>query len=201
MLDGNYWEERYQTGNTAWDLGGPSPALCAYFQKIENKNLKILIPGAGKSHDLNWLHQHGFNDSAVIDISATALKEAKSKYPQIPKDCFIKGDFFAHQGTYDLIVEQTFFCALDPRLRQQYATKMYDLLKANGRLMGLLFDFPLSAEGPPFGGSMSEYRNYFSPLFEIKHLERAYNSIKPRAGKELFLELQKKYMDTASQPI
>lgn len=192
MLDGDYWEERYKSGKTGWDLGSPSPALCSYFEKLEDKDLKILIPGAGKSHDLQWLHQQGFTNSAVLDISKTALEEAKSLYPQIPEKHFIEGDFFKHEETYDLIVEQTFFCALDPSLRPKYAQKMHQLLGPAGCLVGLLFDFPLSADGPPFGGSAAEYQNYFSPFFKIKHLERATNSIKPRAGKELFLELIKK---------
>lgn len=191
MLDANYWEERYQTGQTGWDIGKASPALIAYFEKLANKDIHILIPGAGKAHDLAWLHQHGFRNSVVIDISPTALKQATNLYPEIPTSHFIEGDFFKHKGNYDLIVEQTFFCALPPELRPQYAQKMYELLNPGGRLMGLLFDFPLSADGPPFGGSATEYQDHFNQLFKIKHLERAYNSIKPRMGRELFFELIK----------
>jgi SAM-dependent methyltransferase len=191
MLDANYWEERYQAGQTGWDIGQASPALIAYFEKLAHKDIHILIPGAGKAHDLAWLHQQGFRNSVVIDISPTALKQAANLYPEIPATHFIEGDFFSHNGAYDLIVEQTFFCALSPELRPQYAQKMHELLKPGGRLMGLLFDFPLSADGPPFGGSAAEYQDHFYPLFTIEHLERAYNSIKPRVGRELFFEFLK----------
>jgi thiopurine S-methyltransferase len=192
MLNGEYWEGRYQSGQTDWDIGMPSPALTSYFEKLENKGLKILIPGAGRAHDLQWLQQNGFSNSAVLDISKTALQLASKLYPKIGAEHFIKGDFFAYNGIYDLIVEQTFFCALEPKLRPQYAEKMHSLLNPGGRLMGLLFDFPLNETGPPFGGSVEEYEKHFSPWFSIKHLERAHNSIKPRAGKELFIELIKK---------
>jgi SAM-dependent methyltransferase len=192
MLNAEYWESRYQSGQTGWDIGMPSPALTTYFEKLESKDLDILIPGAGKAHDLQWLHYNGFTNSAVLDISKTALQMASELYPEISAEHFIEGDFFSFDGAYDLIVEQTFFCALDPKLRPEYARKMHSLLKPGGCLMGLLFDFPLTETGPPFGGSVEEYQKHFSPWFSIKHMERAHNSIKPRAGKELFFKLIKK---------
>ena len=63
---------------------------------------------------------------------------------------------------------------------------MASLLNPKGKLAGLLFDFPLTNEGPPFGGSKTEYTNLFSNSFYLKTLEIAYNSIKPRENKELF---------------
>ena len=93
---------------------------------------------------------------------------------------------------FDLILEQTFFCALRPELRENYARKMQSLLKDGGILAGLLFDFPLEDGGPPYGGNIEEYRAFFSPYFEIRKLQRAYNSIPPRRGSELFFIFEKK---------
>jgi thiopurine S-methyltransferase len=56
----------------------------------------------------------------------------------------------------------------------------------------VLFDFPLSTEGPPFGGSREEYLQRFSPFFELKLLEKCYNSIAPRMGRELFIIAKRK---------
>ena len=71
-------------------------------------------------------------------------------------------------------------------MRPQYVEKMASILNPKGKLAGLLFDFPLTSEGPPFGGSKEEYINRFASRFEIKKLEHSYNSIKPRENKELF---------------
>jgi hypothetical protein len=101
------------------------------------------------------------------------------------------GDFFSHSGSYDLILEQTFFCALEPSLRPKYAQKMFSMLKPGGKLQGLLFNFSLTEVGPPFGGSIAEYIDYFSPLFKINQIEPCHNSIKPRMGNELFIDLEK----------
>ena len=91
---------------------------------------------------------------------------------------------------FDLIVEQTFFCAIDPSLRKKYFEKMYSLLKPKGKIVGLLFDTEFEVS-PPFGGTKSEYENYFKNLFKINVFEKCYNSIKPREGKELFINLER----------
>ena len=113
------------------------------------------------------------------------MESLKKRNPEYASQ-ILHGDFFEVNDTFDLILEQTFFCALHPSLRPHYVSKMSELLQPKGKLIGLLFDFPLTNEVPPFGGSKEEYINRFGPKFEIKKLERAYNSIKPRENKELF---------------
>ncbi len=103
----------------------------------------------------------------------------------------IQKDFFDLNLQFDLILEQTFFCALDIDLRKKYVKKMKDLLKADGKLVGLFFDFELTKSGPPFGGSQEEYKDLFEPYFEILKLEICYNSITPRSGNELFFIFKK----------
>ncbi|MGB5498160.1 MAG: SAM-dependent methyltransferase, partial [Maribacter sp.] len=120
------------------------------------------------------------------------LDNLKNRIPHFPKDRLIHLDFFdLQESNFDLILEQTFFCALDPNLRQAYANKMKNLLREDGKLAGLFFDFPLTDKGPPFGGDINEYKELFLEHFKIKTLERAYNSIKPRNGNELFFIFEK----------
>lgn len=102
----------------------------------------------------------------------------------------IHNDFFKLQQKFQLILEQTFFCAIDPSLREKYAEKMYDLLRQDGKLVGLFFDRSFE-ENPPFGGSKEEYMNLFAPLFDIVNMQQAYNSIERRKGTELFVVLRK----------
>ncbi|MBF00037.1 MAG: SAM-dependent methyltransferase [Flavobacterium sp.] len=191
-FDSNYWEERYKNNQTGWDAGSVTIPIKHYIDNLTNKKLKILVPGAGNGYEFEYLLQQGFNNSYVIDIALTPLQNIKARLPEVPGTHIIHGDFFDHVGEYDLIIEQTFFCALNPELRQQYVEKMYSLLKPGGRLAGLLFSFPLTEQGPPFGGSAEEYEAIFSSLFTINKMEEAYNSIKPRAGKELFFIFEKK---------
>ncbi len=97
-----------------------------------------------------------------------------------------------HQGQYDLIIEQTFFSSLKPEARIEYCNKVFDLLKKNGKLVGLLFELDFGHDFPPFGGTKNEYQKLFSNKFKIEILETAYNSIKPRSNNELFVKMMVK---------
>jgi len=190
-LDESYWSSRWAHQQTSWDIGYPSTPLTSYINALCDHELRILIPGAGNGYEAEYLWKRGFSRTWLLDISHHPLQQFASRNPDFPLDQLIHDDFFEHRGTYDLILEQTFFCALDPALRGHYAQHMHELLAPRGRLAGVLFSFPLTTEGPPFGGSEKEYRERFSPLFELLRLEPCSDSIPPRAGRELFIELEK----------
>jgi len=188
----NYWESNYLTNQIGWDIGYASPPIANYIDQLKNKELSILIPGAGNAYEAEYLFHNGFTNVTVLDIADQPLENLKKRIPSFPKEYLIQEDFFKHNQTYDLIIEQTFYCALSPELRSDYAKKIYESLNKGGKLTGLLFDFPLTEKGPPFGGSLEEYNNTFSRQFHIKVLETSYNSIKPRLGRELFIIFEKK---------
>jgi hypothetical protein len=191
VLNKEYWENRYESATTNWDIGEISTPLKAYIDQLKNKTVRILIPGAGNGYELDYLIENGFQNVFVIDYAKHPLNAIISRNKTLEKH-LIHDDFFNHNGSYDLIIEQTFFCALQPILRPNYVAKMHNLLSEKGKISGLLFNFPLTEEGPPFGGSVEEYVNLFSNRFSIKTLDLAYNSIKPRANKELFFTFEKK---------
>ncbi len=190
-MNKEYWEERYKSNEIGWDVGEITTPLKEYIDQIENKRLKILIPGAGNGHEFDYLIEKGFTNITVIDIAEQPLETLKKRNPKYIKN-FIQGDFFDFDKTFDLIIEQTFFCALNPKMRTKYVTQMHSILEKNGKIAGVLFDFPLTEVGPPFGGSKEEYINLFSKKFNLKTLESAYNSIKPRKDRELFFIFEKK---------
>ena len=188
-----FWENRYRNGDLGWDIGTVSHPLKEYLDQLPNKDLQILIPGAGKAHELVYLAKEGFKNVYIVDIAKAPLELIRQQLPDYPADRFIEGDFFDLGLTgFDLVLEQTFFCALSPSLREKYVLKMKQLLKPGGKLVGLLFNFPLTETGPPFGGSREEYTALFSGHFNFKVFKTAYNSIKPRADKELFFIFENK---------
>jgi len=190
-FDQAFWSSKYQEGQTGWDMGEVSPPIKAYIDQLKYKDISILIPGAGNAYEAAYLFEQGFTDVTVLDLAKEPLDNFKKRMPDFPMEKLIQQDFFNHEGQYDLILEQTFFCALDPSLRMNYINKMKSLLKLNGKLSGLLFDFRLSEEGPPFGGDADAYSLAFQEQFYLKTLSPCYNSIKPRAGKELFIIFEK----------
>lgn len=192
-MDAEFWNHKYEKGLTGWDMGGISTPLKAYFDQLENKEMKILIPGSGNSHEAEYLYNKGFERVFVADISPYPLQNFKNRVPDFPKNQLLHIDFFEIQDQFDLIIEQTFLCALSPDLRLSYARQMNALLKSQGKLVGLLFNEKFEKEGnPPYGGSLEEYQSLFSSWFKINILEPSYNSVKPRMGSEFFINLSKK---------
>ncbi|WP_439882463.1 methyltransferase [Pontibacter sp. MBLB2868] len=184
-----YWQNRYEKNQTGWDTGTITPPLEEYFKQLSDKDIRILIPGSGNAYEAEYLHAHGFTNVFVVDVAKAPLENFARRVPDFPKEHLLLADFFILSGKYDLIVEQTFFCAIDPALRQAYARKCAELLKPGGKLMGLLFNTVFENPGPPFGGSREEYSVYFEPYFNFLHFETAYNSLPARQGRELFIEL------------
>jgi len=186
-----FWNHKYLSGETGWDIGHVSTPIKEYIDQLSDKDLKILIPGGGNSYEAEYLFENGFNNVYVVDISSIPLKNLAERIPSFPKENLLHADFFELEDTFDLILEQTFFCALDPSLREAYTDKMHQLLKPGGKLVGLLFNIPLNDDRPPFGGNKDEYEKLFSEKFKIEKMETAYNSIPPRAGNELFFILKR----------
>ena len=191
FLTKDYWNNRYETEKTGWDLKAISPPLKAYIDQLTDKNLSILIPGCGNGYEAEYLAKQGFQNVTMIDFAPIAverMKEVLSDYQHINVIC---EDFFTHAGAYDLILEQTFFCAINPSLRPKYVQKMTELLKPSGTLAGLLFNIQFP-NNPPFGGNKEEYEKLFSEQFSINVLSPCYNSVKPRMNSELFFKFSKK---------
>lgn len=190
-LDSSYWEQRWRSGQTGWDAGQITTPIKDYVDQVQDKSAKILIPGAGNGYEVEYLHKSGFANLFVVDIAKTPLVNLKARLPDFPQSRLLHSDFFAIDGQYDLILEQTFFCSLQPSLRPEYVKKMNSLLKPGGKVAGVLFDTFYEATKPPFGATREEYVDYFSTDFDILVLEECRNSIAPRAGTELFFILQK----------
>lgn len=190
--DQSFWESLWQQSETRWDLQAVSSPLAAYVDQIpvEKRDLKLLIPGCGNGYEALYLLKQGFTQVTMLDIAPTAVEHLRQRLDADAPGWesslqLVCGDFFKHEGPYDLILEQTFFCTLDPAFRPSYVLKMKELLHPGGKLAGLLFDreFP---DGPPFGGSKAEYEKLFGEHFRIRTMERCTNSVAPRAGTELF---------------
>ncbi len=190
-LDAEYWNVRHSSGDTPWDIGKASPALQAWYRTYPNKTARVLIPGAGHAHEVVSLLNEGFSDITVCDISRNAVEKIRNQFAGDQRVTVLLCDFFELRDQYDLILEQTFFCAIDPELRAKYVQKMGELLSDSGVLVGLLFASPFEKAGPPFGGSKGEYMSLFSKNLHIVRMDMCENSIPQRQGNELFFVCEK----------
>ena len=194
MLNKNYWQTRYAEKRTGWDAGNITTPIKEYFDTILNKNARILIPGCGNAHEATYLFAQGFKNIFLCDWAQSPLDNFALKNPEFPQQQLICRNFFElNIVDFDYVIEQTFFCAINPSLRKSYAKKVFEILKHGGTLFGLLFGqaLDLNQEGPPYGGSKDEYLSYFEPIFSKTVIEECQNSIAPRQGVELFIEIVK----------
>jgi len=191
QLDESFWNARYVLGETAWDMGQVSTPLKTYINQLSDKTIKVLVPGAGNAWEADYLWDSGFRNVWICDIASEAIERFKKRRSDFPANQLIHSDFFKLEGNFDLVLEQTFFCAIDPSLRLSYAKKMSHILNVEGTLAGVFFDIPENPNPPPFAGNAEEYRTLFSPYFKEVHIETCYNSIKPRDGREVFVILKK----------
>lgn len=192
----DYWTQRYQEKRTGWDIGYPSTPIKEYIDQLQDKSISILIPGAGNGYEAEYLWQQGFQNIFVMDISEFPLKQFQKRNSNFPENQLLLENFFQHKKQYDLILEQTFFCSFVPTdaNRNAYAEQMSNLLKPEGKLIGVWFDIPLADDlnKRPFGGSKKLYLGYLEPYLETITFERCHNSIPPRMGSELFGIFRKK---------
>ncbi|MBK7956863.1 MAG: methyltransferase domain-containing protein [Bacteroidetes bacterium] len=189
-LDRDYWNNQYIAETTKWDLGQISPALANFFDGLSDKNSKILIPGCGSAYEAQYLLDKGFTNLTLIDIAPHLVARLQNHFQGNPHIRVIEGDFFELTGEFDLIVEQTFFCALPPSMRPKYVWKMHQLLAPEGMLAGLLFHVQFE-QNPPYGGSKSEYEALFKGAFQLSALSETSLSAAPRLNSELFFKFIK----------
>lgn len=191
-INQEFWNHLWENRITHWDIGYPSPAIAHFMEKVDSKDASILIPGCGNAYEAEYLDKMGFKNITIIDIAPIAVEFLRKKFEGNPSVTIVCGDFFELEGKYDIIIEQTFFCALPPERRKDYVVKMHSLLNERAYLVGLLFDKDFGNPYPPFGGHKDEYVQLFSERFDLKKMENCYNSIPKRQGSELFIQLMKK---------
>ena len=192
-----FWQKRYEQDSIGWDMGQVSPPLKAYIDQLAEsaKEQAILVPGAGNAYEVGYLYEQGFINVTLVDFAPAPIRDFAERYPDFPAKHLICADFFelsAEQYQFDWVLEQTFFCAINPARRDEYVEKMAALLKPNGKLIGLLFDKDFGRTEPPFGGTKEEYQQRFSTHFDIEIMEPSYNSHPARQGNELFIKMRVK---------
>lgn len=146
----NFWNERYRSGKTPWDYGGVPPEFARFLQ-TQSWPLRLLIPGCGSAHDLLAALRSG-HDVIGLDLSEEAVRLARSRLAAAEEWRVIEADFFAAPltpGSFDVVYERTFLCAIPPEMRRLYVTRVLEQLKPGGFLLGY-FLYGEEADPPPY---------------------------------------------------
>jgi len=172
MLDMSFWQNRYDTGQTNWDLGQASPHFIALMQNPPGwlKAGKMAVLGCGRGHDAALFGKAGFEVTG-FDYAPGAILEAHALY----KDwvSFQQANIFdlanpdsPWAGQFDYLLEHTCFCAIHPKERPAYAQSAKNLLKPGGILLGVFWEHN-EPDGPPFSTTEAQLQQAFGADFEF----------------------------------
>jgi SAM-dependent methyltransferase len=188
-----FWNSRYLAGEIPWDFGGVPDALTRFLQS-EKTPLSVLIPGCGLAHEVQAFSTVGWK-AIAIDFSTAAVAAARKRIGSLA-DSVIHGDFFTHDfsgSKFDVVYERTFLCALSPTLRPAYAQRVAELLKPDGRLIGLFYcDQVDDPDGPPFPIDLKELNALLNSYFGLVNDQTVADSPPIFAGKERWQVWRKK---------
>lgn len=162
---------------------------------IPDYNLKlgdlIFVPLCGKSTDMAWLAQQGFQVVGV-ELSDVAIEsffaEQELQCQQLESEKFVirknenisllEGNFFDLQpedlGSCRLVYDRAALIALDHALRHRYVSWMHSIIGDNADMLLVTLDYDQTEmSGPPFSVSQAEVQTYYGQLFQIDILEQA----------------------------
>ncbi len=138
--DAAFWQERFETGQTGWDRGGPHPQLTAWIEAgLLRAGDRIAVPGCGRGHELAVLARAGLEVTG-LDYTPAAVEIARSTLAQAHLPGRVEQvDVLAWRPDHalDLVYEQTCLCALHPDHWTTYAEQLQRWLKPGGRLLAL----------------------------------------------------------------
>jgi SAM-dependent methyltransferase len=184
------WKEAWRAGRTPWDEGKSPPALYELLSRGLVPGGRTLVPGCGTGYDLATLARHD-RDVVGIDLSELARDAFEREYPDLPGNVrYEVADFFTFDdgASFDFVWDYTFFCALDPDRRSEWASVMTRLMSPGGLLATLVFPFedPISdRQGPPWPINTDLVRGVLGQAFELIEAAPAAHSHPGREGKEV----------------
>ena len=191
-----FWNNCYRNNDTGWDLGGTTPIFRNWCDSLKSQK-EICVPGCGNGYDVLYFANKGHRVTAIDfakEPTRTLKKESKNSNLNIDiivKDIFNLTPEFNNR--FDYIIEYTCYCAIDPKMRNQYINIMYDLLKPGGELVGIFLPVnkDLKDGGPPFGVQLNQTIKAFLKKFKLIESIRHPLSIVPRVDKEQFVRFIK----------
>ena len=191
-----FWEACYESEMDGWDIGGPTPV----FERLATKIPKgrICVIGCGRGYDAVTFAKADFEVTAIDFAQTAVLASRENARKEEVEMTVLCEDFFdlpdELQGQFDYVLEYTCFCAISPERRFEYDRVIWQLLKPEGKLLGLFFPLDKNVDegGPPWGVNISELHALFGLHWNLESEEMPKESIEPRADREIMMIWKKK---------
>lgn len=171
----DFWQQRFETGQTPWDRGNAHPQLARWLaQGLIQAGQAVLVPGCGRGHELVTLARAGvpvlgldYTPAAVQLARERVHQEGLSALAQVEQADVLQWRPAAHDTRPQLVYEQTCLCALHPDHWGRYAAQLADWLPSGGWLLALFMQARRDSagqgqiEGPPYHCDITAMRALF----------------------------------------
>ncbi len=194
-MDASFWEDVYQSGRTRFDLGGPTIPLTDFLDRTTLTPGRAIVPGCGRGYDVLELARRGW-DALGIDFAPSAIHDAEAAARKSSLDAharFAQIDLFELKAEpFDLWWENTCYCAIEPKRRDDYARAASSLVRPGGLLVFCVFPIDGREGGPPFAVDPKEIAPRFERWFSLEEVAPPpRHSTAAREGKELLAILRR----------
>ena len=188
----DFWHSRWEQGRCGWHEAGGNAALRKFWPRLAPGS-RVLVPLCGKSTDLLWLAQQGYDVTGVelSEIAARAFfDEAGLSFETEKSDRFnwfrcrdagiaiATGNYFEFKDTpFDALYDRASLTALPAKKRPEYVGRTRTLLKVSAVQLLLTLEFDeTNTEGPPFSIMPDEILGYWSDLQRVEAKDDIENS-------------------------
>ncbi len=165
MITNEFWLERWQTGRIGFHRDEVNPWLMQYWPSVE-RGAKVLVPLCGKSSDLLWLANQGY-DVTGVELSSLAVvqffgdndltyqTESHGDLKIHTADSMslriVEGDFFQfHETGFDACYDRAAMVAMPEQLRQPYVEHLLARLAPEAKVLLVVLSYDGGQSGPPF---------------------------------------------------
>jgi len=158
------WEARFAADTTPWERPGLHPAFVDWQASGDFSGLgSVIVPGCGRAPEVAAFADAGI-PTIGADLSPTAINWQRKRLDECELTATLfEGDVLAWRpdAPLDGVYEQTFLCAIPPKLRPEYEQTIHAWLKPGGKLFALFMQKE-ERGGPPYGCDMDAMRELFS---------------------------------------
>jgi len=175
MAEQNRFKQRYETGDTPWDIGKPDFNLIQTVTTTPIKPCKALEIGCGTGDNSIWLYQQSFHVVGT-DASEVAIEKAKEKASKANAKCaFLVSDILTSRVEavpFGFVFDRGCFHTMDSdKERKSFAENVNRHLEEDGLWLSLLGNADEQRDGPgPPQRTARDIVNAVEPCFEILSL-------------------------------
>lgn len=206
-----FWQEKFESGQTPWDRRRVSPQLIDWLNHAvisarppEALQGPVFVPGCGAGYEVVELARRGF-DVVAIDYAAAALQKVSQQLIQLTRDQrqkvqLVHADLLGWQAPVSAgaVYEQTCLCALHPDYWLAYAAQMMRWMLPGGKLMALFAQSPKAGaldgaiSGPPYHCDINAMRALFPEVYWVWPKPPYPKVVHPMGMHELAVVLQRR---------